>query len=148
MLCIKIVFLFSFWHSKQYLYTTCSELVFVGNSMNNLLSYCGLTNARMRASKKFYLQSKFILCSWKEKIEGAYSLKVHSCKSTVCWDDSLTNWNDSFTSLLYSSSFFYRLRLFWLKNIVWPGQTGPSRAGPGWPRPGWARLGLGAVDRS
>ena len=26
----KIVFLFLFWHSKQYLYTTCSELVFFG----------------------------------------------------------------------------------------------------------------------
>ena len=31
---------------------TCSELVFFGNSMNNLLSYCGLTDARMRASEK------------------------------------------------------------------------------------------------
>ena len=30
MLCSKIVFLFLFWHSKQYLYTTCSELVFFG----------------------------------------------------------------------------------------------------------------------
>ena len=29
MLCTKIVFLFFFWHSKQYLYTTCSELVFI-----------------------------------------------------------------------------------------------------------------------
>ena len=28
MLCTKIVFLFLFWHSKQYLYTTCCELVF------------------------------------------------------------------------------------------------------------------------
>ena len=31
--------------SKHFLYTTC-------NSMNNLLSYCGLTDARMRASEK------------------------------------------------------------------------------------------------
>ena len=30
MMCTKIVFLFLFWHSKQYLYTTCSELVFFG----------------------------------------------------------------------------------------------------------------------
>ena len=29
-LCAKTVFLFLFWHSKQYLYTTCSELVFFG----------------------------------------------------------------------------------------------------------------------
>ena len=26
--------------------------VFLGNSMNNLLSYCGLTDTRMRASEK------------------------------------------------------------------------------------------------
>ena len=32
-------------NSKHFLYTTC-------NSMNNLLSYCGLTDARMRASEK------------------------------------------------------------------------------------------------
>ena len=37
---------------KQFLYTTCSELVFSSNSMNNLSSYCGLTDARMRASEK------------------------------------------------------------------------------------------------
>ena len=30
MLSTKIVFLFLFWHSKQYLYTTCCELVFLG----------------------------------------------------------------------------------------------------------------------
>ena len=28
------------------------NLYFSGNSMNNLLSYCGLTDARMRASEK------------------------------------------------------------------------------------------------
>ena len=48
--------LFLFWHSKQFLYTTCSELVFFSywtcNSMNNLLSYCGLTDSRMSASEK------------------------------------------------------------------------------------------------
>ena len=45
-------FLLLFWHSKQYLYTSCHELVFLGNSMNNLssYSYCGLTDSRMRAS--------------------------------------------------------------------------------------------------
>ena len=39
-----------FWMSKQkqFLYTTCTELV--SNSMNNLSSYCGLTNSRMSAS--------------------------------------------------------------------------------------------------
>ena len=35
---------------KKFLYTTCFELSC--NSMNNLSSYCGLTDARMRASEK------------------------------------------------------------------------------------------------
>ena len=38
------------------MYTTCSELVAfmyrTGKSMNNLLSYCGLVDARIRASNK------------------------------------------------------------------------------------------------
>ena len=38
------------------MYTACSELVafmyWTGKSMNNLLSYCGLVDARIRASDK------------------------------------------------------------------------------------------------
>ena len=38
------------------MYTTCSEIVVfmygIGKSMNNLLSYCGLVDARIRASNK------------------------------------------------------------------------------------------------
>ena len=38
------------------MYTTCSELVifmyWTGNSMNNLSSYCGLVDAKIRASDK------------------------------------------------------------------------------------------------
>jgi hypothetical protein len=53
----KNCFLFLFSHSIQFLYTTCSELVFftywTHNSMNNLLSYCGLTDTRMCASEKY-----------------------------------------------------------------------------------------------
>ena len=48
--------LFLSWPSKQFLYTTCSELVLFSywsrNSMNNLCSYCGLTDERMSASEK------------------------------------------------------------------------------------------------
>ena len=43
-------------NKKQFLYTTCSELVFFWvrscKSMNNLLSYCGLTDARMNPPEK------------------------------------------------------------------------------------------------
>ena len=35
---------------KDFLYTTCANLYFSLNLMNNLLSYCGLTDSRMRAS--------------------------------------------------------------------------------------------------
>ena len=37
-------------NKKQFSYTTCCQLVFSWNSMNNLSSYCGLTDSRMRAS--------------------------------------------------------------------------------------------------
>ena len=49
-------FLFLFWHSEQFMYTTCSELgifmYWTRYSMNNLLSYCGLVDARISASEK------------------------------------------------------------------------------------------------
>ena len=54
MCCAQIVFLF--WHSEQFMYTTCSELgifmYWTGNSMDNLLSYCGLVDARISTSEK------------------------------------------------------------------------------------------------
>ena len=56
MLCTEVVFLILFSHSEQFIYTTCSELVIFmygsGNSMNNLSSYCGLVDARIKASDK------------------------------------------------------------------------------------------------
>ena len=52
----KHCFLFLFWSSKQCLYTTCSEVVFflywIQEWMNNLSSYCGLTDSRISASEK------------------------------------------------------------------------------------------------
>ena len=43
------------WQNKK-MYKTCSELVvsmyWTGKSMNNLLSYCGLVDARISASEK------------------------------------------------------------------------------------------------
>ena len=51
----KLFFLFLFWYSEQFMYTTCSELAvfmyWTGNSLNNLLSYCGLVDARISASE-------------------------------------------------------------------------------------------------
>ena len=52
----KNCFLFLFWHSEQFMYTTSSELAifmyWTCNSMNNLLLYCGLVDARITASEK------------------------------------------------------------------------------------------------
>ena len=49
-------FLFFFWHSEQFMYTTCSELVvfmyWTGKSTNNLLSYYGLVDVGINASDK------------------------------------------------------------------------------------------------
>ena len=49
-------FLFFFWHSEQFMYITCSELVifmyWTGKSMNNLLSNCGLVDPRINTSDK------------------------------------------------------------------------------------------------
>ena len=47
--CVYVVytncFLFLFWHSEQFMYTTCSDLVvfmcWTGKLMNNILSHCG-----------------------------------------------------------------------------------------------------------
>ena len=47
------------------MYTTCYELgIFIystGHSMNNLSSYCGLVNARIRASDKVSFVSAMVL---------------------------------------------------------------------------------------
>ena len=47
---------FLFWYSEQFMYTTCSELgifmYWTGDSMNNLLSYCGLIEVRISASEE------------------------------------------------------------------------------------------------
>ena len=44
------------WNKKQFVYTKCSELVvfmfWTCNSMNNLLSYCGLVDAGISSSDK------------------------------------------------------------------------------------------------
>ena len=55
LLCTQIVFLLLFWYSKQFMYT-CSEfgifMYWACNSMHNLSSYCGLVDAKIRASDK------------------------------------------------------------------------------------------------
>ena len=51
MLCTKIGFFFVYFDIQNNIGTQhVVNLYFLGNSMNNLLSYCGLTDSRMRAS--------------------------------------------------------------------------------------------------
>ena len=70
MLCTNIVLNVK-TKKKQFMYTTCSELVvfmyWTGKSLNNLMSYCGLVDARIRAFNKdlpvtllFYGKSKLL----------------------------------------------------------------------------------------
>ena len=51
---------------KQFMYTTCSELVvfmyWSGKSMNNLLSFCGLVDPRISASYKDLPVTKSSYC--------------------------------------------------------------------------------------
>ena len=45
-MCCTQIILFLYWHSEQFMYTACSDLVvfmhWTRNSMNNPLSYCGM----------------------------------------------------------------------------------------------------------
>ena len=58
---VHVYTFFLFWHSEHNLYTTCTELVvfmyWTRNSMNNLLSHCGLVDARIKR-----VLDQFIFC--------------------------------------------------------------------------------------
>ena len=64
-------------NKKQFVYTTCSELVvflyWTCNSMNNLSSYCGLVDARINASDKDLHTSDLYVFS---TFQHAYGEKV------------------------------------------------------------------------
>ena len=66
------------------MYTTCSELVvfvyWTGKLMNNFLSYCGLVDARIRASNKnlpvhISFQSLWVQI-FKKILSGSYKTKL------------------------------------------------------------------------
>ena len=79
---------FLFWHSEQFMYTTCSELVvfmyWTRNSMNNLLSYCGLVDARISASEKDLPVPLTLLspCTllWLPSSSNVFLRKKHDCR--------------------------------------------------------------------
>ena len=63
--------------NKHFMYSTCSELVvfmyWTGKSMNNLLSYCGLVDARISTSEKIYLYQLFQRSYFQFWLREAYS---------------------------------------------------------------------------
>ena len=109
MLWTQIVFLVFFWHSEQFMYTTCSELIifkyWTDKSKNNHLSYYGLVDVRINASDKdlpvlFHVksilnycgQTTFLLshifpicCSWCfEHYSISLSMSMSSKNSCFC----------------------------------------------------------------
>ena len=90
MLCTQIVF---FWHSQQFMYIKCSELAvfmyWTCNSMNKLLSNCGLVDAKIRASEKDLPVLIDKLAEW--QIIGAFfSCREHAWM--IMLPSSLTWW--------------------------------------------------------
>ena len=97
-------FLFLFWHSEQFMYTTCSELVvfmyWTGKLMNNLLSYCGLVDARISASEIEHFCTTYLPClvhlfrelPLKEEIPGNLKFNKDSLKWSHSRSESSSDW--------------------------------------------------------
>ena len=80
MLCTQIIFvLFLLWKTRQFVYTTCAELVLSCHSMNNMLSHYVLIDARMRASDK----DLPVKCMDHVLIMVKHVLKTNATKCTV-----------------------------------------------------------------
>ena len=67
------------------MYSPCSELVvfmyWTGKSMNNLLSYCGLVDAKIRASDRFICkQSLFFPKFWSSRILKNFQSQQLKCE--------------------------------------------------------------------
>ena len=92
--CTQIVFLFLFWHSEHFMYTTCSELVvfmhWTGKSMNNLLSYFGLVDVKINAfDKDLHVQMKISSLSWLKFLRFFTVLMLYSFWVTISCSGSL-----------------------------------------------------------
>ena len=87
-----------FWMLKQKTkINLCSELVFFSfwscKSMNNLLSYCGLTDARMNASEKDLpvLKTFLTVWIWKTRIYRSFLTSDQACMPNL----KFKSWMDS-----------------------------------------------------
>ena len=94
MLCTQIVFCFCIDNSKQFMYTTCSELVvfmhWTGKLMNNLLSYFGLVDVKINAfDKDLHVQMKISSLSWLKFLRFFTVLMLYSFWVTISCSGSL-----------------------------------------------------------
>ena len=129
----KNCFLFLFWHSEQFMYTTSSELAifmyWTCNSMNNLLSYCGLVDARITASEKD------LPVSWVKNQQNLISKVIFLCQRSVlsfwlffrsefwirratCINNIFDNFN--FWNSLFSKSTHTETKFKSNQTTVWP----------------------------
>ena len=80
--------LFLFWHSEQFMYTTCSEhaifMYWTSNSMNNLSSYCGLVDAKIRGSDKDLPVQRFFGHSQKLPFEHRTNIDFEELSQSFC----------------------------------------------------------------
>ena len=94
------------------MYTTCSELVvfmsWTGKSMNNLLLYCGLVDARISASEKdlpalnFDIIGRFVF-------EFARNYTLGKSTYFLIWNRGLQEFLKKSTSII-----FFRIRIWYL----------------------------------
>ena len=74
---------------EQNTFSTCSEvgifMYWTRNSMNNILSYCGLTYARMRASEKDLPVPSFLLPrTWRRMLHNCLQASTFAKASDSC----------------------------------------------------------------
>ena len=81
MLCTIIVYCFCFDIQKNICTQLVVKLYFSGNSTNNLSSYCGSTDSRMRASEKYIpvinVNPNFRSTSWYQTRNGQHPASDH-----------------------------------------------------------------------
>ena len=112
-------------NKKQFMYTTCSELVifmfWTGNSMNNMSSYCGLVDPRISApDKDLPVQKQWQSCiDWNNSmatwstIYVKQSDTVHKCAG---WDSEMAGKSSMPHKALYNlwnKPLINKVQTFW-----------------------------------
>ena len=107
---------------KQFVYITCSELVvfmyWTSKSMNNLLSYCGIVDARISASEKdLPLSDRNFSTSWWVKCSVRFFLDCRTilifleCELNCSWEEHSRG---DLTRIIFFNSFWGLTLIFLL----------------------------------